>query len=483
MAQRAGPGLNDGRRRGRRNLGLLVVGIVAAALLLPGLSTRNAVPAADLGTPVSSEPSVLAPVTSPALAEGQISTTAPTVDPTATPPIETPTPAADPTATAKPKPTAARPAKPAPTTPAKARATPKPTPRPARTPPPATAGSTVPASVDDDCGSNVSPELNDWIASKPDGSTLVFPSGSCYRLGGDAGLNLKGRDGLTLVGTGSTLQLRTTGESNFSSAFFLQDSDHITIRGFKVDGGNTKTGTTGAASAIDEHINGAAVRAGSSHIEFDRVKWDRLRGFGVFISDDGGSTWPSNISIHDSTIQGGEMGIAIVAGRHIDIVRNHIRDSVYIAIDLEPDTAGHGFEDVLIKNNQVTRYAWGQNLTSWFVAANPSDSVVDSSTMDGLTITGNTVNIGAATANNGNADGIGGLGIRADKSNLKRNVVITNNTTTDNDTQSSSHGVIYLANVQNLTITGNRQPISNGAAFVRDSGTTGTRVVRGNDIS
>ncbi len=177
------------------------------------------------------------------------------------------------------------------------------------------------------------------------------------------------------------------------------------------------------------------------------------------------------------------MGIAIVAGQRIDIVRNHIRDSVYIAIDLEPDYGTDGYRDVLIKDNEITRYAWGQNLTSWFVAANPADAAVPAAVMDGLTITGNQVHFGAATADNGNADGIGGLGIRADKANLKRNVVITNNTTTDNDTQSSSRGVIYLANVQNLTITGNRQPIANGAAFVRDSGTTGTRTVSGNNVS
>jgi hypothetical protein len=103
--------------------------------------------------------------------------------------------------------------------------------------------------------------------------------------------------------------------------------------------------------------------------------------------------------------------------------------------------------------------------------------------MDGLTITGNHVHFGAATGDNGNADGLGGLGIRADKSNLKRNVVITNNTTDDNDTQSKNGSVINLANVRNLTITGNHQPIKNGAAFVRDSGTTGKRVVRNNDTS
>ena len=343
---------------------------------------------------------------------------------------------------------------------------------------------TVPASINRTCATNVSPALNTWIAGRPNGSTLVFPSGSCYLLGGDAGINLKGRTGLTLVGTGSTLQLRTTGATNFSSGFFLQDSDHIIIRGFTVDGGNTATGTTGAAAAVNEHINGAMVRAGSNFVEFDHVTFNRLHGFGIFLIDDGRpGDWPSDVSIHNSVIRGGEMGIAIVAARRVNIVHNSINDTVYTAIDLEPDQAQHGFQDVRIADNDVTRYSWGQNLTSWFVAACPADAVVGSVVMDGLTITGNRVHTGAATANNGNYDGLGGLGIRADKSNLKRNVVITNNTTTDNDTQSASRGVIYLAHVANLTVTGNRQPIANGAALVRDSGTTGTRVVSGNNIA
>jgi hypothetical protein len=204
-------------------------------------------------------------------------------------------------------------------------------------------------------------------------------------------------------------------------------------------------------------------------------------GFGIFINDAGRpGDWPEDVTITNSTVRGGEMGIAITAGRRINIVNNTIADSVYIAIDLEPDQSQHGFEDVLVKGNTVSRYSWGQNLTSWFVAANPADSVVDSAVMNGLTVTGNHVDVGAATADNGNADGLGGLGIRADKANRKRDVTITNNTTTHYDTQSSKLGVIYLANVENLIVTGNHQPIANGATFVRDTNTTGIRTVSGN---
>ena len=352
------------------------------------------------------------------------------------------------------------------------------------------AGVTVPSSINATCASDVSPALNAWIKAQPNGSTLVFPSGSCYRLGGDNGIQLDGRQRLTLEGTGATLQLRTTGASNRSAAFFLQNSTDIIVRGFAVDGGNTATGTTSAAGQINERMNAAAIRSGSKRIEFDHVSWDRLRGFGPIMGTEGGSTWPDDVWIHDCFIRGGEMGIAIVAGRNVRLERNTINDSVWYAFDMEPDSStagpngeagyGGGFINVLISDNDVTRYGWGMTMSSWFAAFVPQDAVVGTAVMDGLTITGNRVHVGAADPNNGNYDGIGGLAIRSNKANLKRNIVITDNWTADDSTWRSA--VINLANVFNLTVTGNRQPLAAGS-LLSDSGTTGTRVVSGNDVT
>ena len=355
---------------------------------------------------------------------------------------------------------------------------------PTTVPPAPTGANSVPATINATCATNVSPALNGWIASRPDGSTLMFPSGSCYRLGGDQGIIIKGRNHLTLVGTGSTLQLRTTGASSFSTGLFVENSDHITFRGFTVDGGNTATGTTGAAAAVDEGLSGAMVRSGSDFVEFDHVTWDRLHGFGILttiysVAGSGRRTSPSTTA--PSAVARWAWPSSPAGG--LEIERNNINDTVYTAIDLEPDRTTHGFQDVLIADNDITRYSWGQTLTSWFVAANPADAVVSTAIMDGLTVTGNRVHVGAATADNGNADGLGGLGIRSDKANLKRDFVVTNNWTVDNDTRSSTRFVLNLANVQNLTVTGNRQPITNGSGFLIDVNTTGTRVVSGNDTS
>ena len=157
------------------------------------------------------------------------------------------------------------------------------------------------------------------------------------------------------------------------------------------------------------------------------------------------------------------MGVGVVAGRRIKIVRNTIVDTVSTPSTSSP----------IPPARPASRTCSSRTTTSPATGGPEHDELVrgrrpavgrGTAVMDGLTVTGNRVHVGPATANNGNADGLGGLGIRADKANLKRNVVITNNWTVDNDTRSTTRVVINLANVQNLTITGNRQPIANGSA-------------------
>lgn len=374
------------------------------------------------------------------------------------------------------------PATPAPTAAPSAPATPAPTPAPTATPAPTPAGpvATVPASIDATCSTGVGPAVNAWIAAQPDGSTLVFPPGSCYLFSGSQGVYLAGRSGLTLDGTGARILLRTSG-GNDASAFFIQGSSRITVRGFSVDGGNPATGSPQAWAYLDEHLNAAAVRAGSSAIEFDRVSWDNMRGFGVFVSADGGGAWPAGVSVHDSFIRGAECGLCLVAGNDVTFTRNTVNDSMGAFVDLEPDASqpgGGGFNRVVVSDNDVSRFAWNQVGTSWFLGSVPQDAVVATAVMNGLSVTGNRVWQGPATALNGNYPGMGGLGLRANKANPKSDYVITGNWTATANTGPGC--VMYLANVHNLTVTGNTQPIANGGQLVCDSGTTGARTVGGN---
>jgi hypothetical protein len=284
------------------------------------------------------------------------------------------------------------------------------------------------------------------------------------------------RSGLVLDGRGSTLRIRTSGSGYGSSAFLIERSQNITIRGFQVDGGNAATGTSSAESAANRFKSGAAIRVGSRYIEFDAVSWDRLYGFGIYINTLGtGSTaWPADITIRDSYMRGAYQAIALIAGRRVNIINNTFVDTVGTVVDLEPDSSardGGGFEDVVFRGNTIDRYAY------WLVAANPDGAVLDRAIMNRLTVADNHV-IRGSSASDG---GIGGLDIRANRSNSKTDFVIRNNRS---DVATRRTGtVIDLVNVRNLTVVDNTQPIANGATFLRDSGTSGTRTVSGNDTT
>ena len=321
-----------------------------------------------------------------------------------------------------------------------------------------------------------SAERNAWLRAQT-GTVIVEGT---HVLDGDAGIDLEGLHDLTLHGMGARLLMQTTAASNRSSTFFLQSTQRVSVKGsWTVEGGNQLVGVpgpTGARSQINERLNAAVIRSGCADILFEGVQWLGLRGFGPWVSSDGGGAWPERVTVQDCIIEGGEMGVAVTSGRDLVFRRNTLRATVYIAFDCEPDASqvsGGGFQRVTIADNTIDGYSVGQNLTSWFVATVPQDTVLSTCLMDGLTVTGNNVIRGAWTADNGNADGLGGLGIRADKTNPKTNYVIEDNRTSTPDTRPSTRSVINLVNVTGGAVRRNDQPIQNGSRLLTMTGCTG----------
>lgn len=321
-----------------------------------------------------------------------------------------------------------------------------------------------------------SSERNAWLRGKT--GTVIVEGDQV--LDGDAGIDLEGLHDLVLHGMGARLLMQTDASSNRCSTFFLQNTQRVSVKGsWTVEGGNQLVGVpgpTGARSQINERLNAAVIRSGCADILFEGVQWLGLRGFGPWVSSDGGGAWPERVTVQDCLIEGGEMGVAVTSGRDLVFRRNTLRATVYIAFDCEPDAsqvAGGGFQRVTIADNTIDGYSVGQNLTSWFVATVPQDTVLSTCLMDGLTVTGNNVIRGAWTADNGNADGLGGLGIRADKTNPKSNYVIEDNRTSTPDTRSSTRSVINLVNVTGGAVRRNDQPISNGSRLLTMTGCTG----------
>jgi hypothetical protein len=112
--------------------------------------------------------------------------------------------------------------------------------------PAGTAGFTVPATIPADCSRDVSAELNAWVASVPDGSTLQFAPAGCYRV--DRKLTVRDRNGLTFEGNGATFRAFTDGrelppsEARTRSMFTFWQGSNLTVRNTIVRGANPHAG-------------------------------------------------------------------------------------------------------------------------------------------------------------------------------------------------------------------------------------------------
>jgi Right handed beta helix region len=347
-------------------------------------------------------------------------------------PGPTPAPTGNPTPapTGQPAPTPT----PAPTTQPTPRPTPAPTPKP--TPPPSGKGYTVPATIDASGGSDVTNALNAFIASVPNGATITFKAGGHYRSEGI--LQVANRSNLTFNGNGATIYATTNTSANRRN-WNVRASHGITFESMTVQGANPHPGTY---DPNHEFEHGFWID-GSSGIEISHVTMTRNRGDCVYLGDGGGALpWSSDIWIHDSTCTGnGRMGIAIVAARHVTIERNTFSAIGYHVIDMEPnhESPVEGASYIMIRANTVHG-----PLKERFVSMDGWGPI------DHVTITGNSVVGGSLIIA---ARPFAGSGYRIST------LLITSNTGTV-----SMHGSImdFVAN-DNLTVTGNRQPLSSGS--------------------
>jgi hypothetical protein len=354
----------------------------------------------------------------------------------------TPTPTPKPTPTPTPTPVQATPT-PTPTP------IPTPTPTPTPSPTPTPTGLAVPLSIDSSGASDASAALNAWIATVPDGSTIVFRSGTTYRL--DHGIKLVDRHHLTFEGNGTTLKANGSGSTHTDTPFALWGADsYITIRGFTIVGNNS----TGMFTAYKENQMGVHI-FGGKHIEIANNTIRNTWGDCVYVtsSEDsaGNRTWSEDVSIHDNACSYiGRMGIAIIAAKRVQIERNSFDRMSLDILDIEPDWANQGATDVLFRDNAIGTYAHSDLYRSHVLSiCGNADAPVANVTVDNNVVTG------GRQTNARNSPG--GVTARADRPN-RTNIRFTNN-------KSSNAGPGYMVdfeNVTTLTVTGNVQPLTSG---------------------
>jgi Cysteine-rich secretory protein family len=156
-------------------------------------------------------------------------------------------------------------------------------------PPPAPAGVMIPASIPSDCSRDVTSDLNAWIGSVPDGSTLVFQRHGCYRV--ERTIEVRDRHGLTFFGNGayfkrfelSPPQLRYP---NANAHWRFVGGSNITVQWLGVEGTNTVPDHAPGFGSykVDFEFEHAFAFHGVTGVRLENAWADAVWGDGILLS-------------------------------------------------------------------------------------------------------------------------------------------------------------------------------------------------------
>lgn len=239
---------------------------------------------------------------------------------------------------------------------------------------PTTPGRTyhVPRSIDRTGTRDVGHALSAFIASVPNGSTIVFRRGT-YRCAGPC-IRLYGRRHLTFRGRGSTIRNVGDGRHPINSAFFLDRGNHgITIKNFRLRGGNPHAATRRAYHQGVEHASGIILYNGNSDIRMTRLRIRDQWGHCLYMASLPGRRINRRITFRRSRCtRTGVMGLVIASGRRVRFIKNVIRDTALYPIDIEDGTAGQPVRRVTIRNNRIKRWSWNEYYTCHAIVGDSS---------------------------------------------------------------------------------------------------------------
>ncbi len=307
----------------------------------------------------------------------------------------------------------------------------------------------VPASIDRSGSTNVSVPLQAFIDSVPDRSTIAFPAGATYLLGGN-GIKLDGRRKLFFAGHGAKLKVVGCRDAT-NSAFVIglgNPSSRITIRNFVIAGNNPNGGTPLSFSGSCEYQHGVAIYR-STHVRIDRMQMRRLFGDCVYVGGTGDPLrWSAHVRFTDSVCaSNGRQGVAVVAGRDVRVKRVAFDKISIVVFDLEPNTAQGGARNVVFANNRVGTYGHSRQFGGYLFGATGSLAAIISN----VTVRDNVVTQRSIKSIVG--DGFDYRGGRT-----RRNIAITGNRSRIADWGP----VLRFIHADGVIVRGNQQPLKSG---------------------
>jgi hypothetical protein len=248
---------------------------------------------------------------------------------------------------------------------------------------------TVPADISSNCSADTTDLLNNWLATVPDGVTIVFAKDGCYQL--DRTLTIGHRNNLIFEGNGATLKRKNPTPPELlnynppsplnpkrlhNRHLLILNSNNIVMRNVVVvglnaisdlDAGRENTvfepgrfgGTSGGLNpgTTTRYMEGEAGISiiGGSNITLTHVKTDATYGDGITLGSDN-VPLSRHITLDDIEVdRNGRQGITLTAVESVLINNARILHSRGAGFDLEPN-GRNLVKEVEIRNSYVNAY-------------------------------------------------------------------------------------------------------------------------------
>ena len=211
----------------------------------------------------------------------------------------------------------------------------------------------VPSSIAFDCSRDVTGSLISWIKSVPNGSTLSFRAGGCYRI--DGSVKIEDRYGLILDGNGATFRAFTAADYGRRHFWFF-GGGNLRIRNVVVRGAHATAGArSGSYVPAREGQHGFAFQ-GVQGAVLEGSRAFEVYGDGVAIAGEvrsGKTKVPSrNIVVRSNRFERtGRHGMSISWGERVTVESNYIGDIGYDGIDVETDARSWNPKELVFRNN------------------------------------------------------------------------------------------------------------------------------------
>jgi Right handed beta helix region len=214
----------------------------------------------------------------------------------------------------------------------------------------------IPSVIDQTGTTDVTSEINTWLATLVNGTTAIFRSGATYRVEGT--LLLSGKTNVTLDGNGCTIEAQTlagtTGNPQTRKHMEFRSCINLAIKNFTING-MLPTGWGSAANSYDEDYEGQHGISvyGCTGVDVSYNTVDMVRGdlfyFGRYAGLPSTDIW-----MHNNTGSGcGRQGVSLTDCIDVLIEDNTIEETARSTFDLEPLSAGTVVQNVMIRDNAI----------------------------------------------------------------------------------------------------------------------------------